>query len=518
MYYSENKINVKFLEQNKKSLNINDVSEVDKYDNILKIVEFAEITKLNDKELKELAKEVKYFAKKFLENDNLKGMFEEFEEKYGVNIKKSELKKYEKYKKNIKETKTKKKQKYNAGEIPIIEAKEIRNKIMSEIFWYRKLKTLRKFKVEEVEQRLKNVGVNRSQYCSLRSIKMFESRKEKNKEFLENSYIKNNGVVLSLAQCTRTEYHRYSEFYTYMQNIELYAEELGFNWCFITLTLQPEWHINPSQGENKWNGKGAKEGNNELTKQWHNIQRRLYNNEIRHFGVRVAEPHMDGTAHAHIMLFYDDTESSFDKIKETVKKYFPIKKISKKGELVEQGKVEKNNGKAKASSYISKYIAKGFEENSVNNNLNVKAWRNTFNIRAFQFFGLKRIITKIRLLRKIDSEIDLVKRAKENDFKFLIKFFNEYDTEEVVKCIKENVVNVYGGISQKITGLEINKEKFITAKNWEKATLDEYEAYEERKDGQLDIVIQAGELKIPLEDREKAINDEVYYQSKYIIT
>lgn len=101
------------------------------------------------------------------------------------------------------------------------------------------------------------------------------------------------------------------------------AQEKQLATGMLTLTLEPEWHPNPSHGQNSWNGASPREAHQSLAQRWQAILRDLDRLNIGISGLRVVEPHKDGCPHWHVWLLY--RPEAEQRILETVMRYFPNK-------------------------------------------------------------------------------------------------------------------------------------------------------------------------------------------------
>lgn len=91
----------------------------------------------------------------------------------------------------------------------------------------------------------------------------------------------------------------------------------------LTLTLEPEWHPNPSHGHNSWSGASPRAAHQSMATRWQSILRDLDRLEVGLSGLRVVEPHKDGCPHWHLWLLY--RPEAEQQILETVMRYFPHK-------------------------------------------------------------------------------------------------------------------------------------------------------------------------------------------------
>ena len=138
---------------------------------------------------------------------------------------------------------------------------------------------------------------------------------------------------LTLEQVAASPRERFAKLYTFVNAIDVLGNDAGLSSAMVTLTLEPEWHPNPSHGQASWNGASPRDAHRSLCYRWQAILRDLHRVGIRLSGLRVAEPHQDGCPHWHIWLLYRPEHES--RILAAVMKYFSgklkIKAPSRKG-------------------------------------------------------------------------------------------------------------------------------------------------------------------------------------------
>lgn len=140
--------------------------------------------------------------------------------------------------------------------------------------------------------------------------------------------------VLTLEQVASSPKSRFAKLYAFVQAMDAIAQEAGLSAGLLTLTLEPEWHPNPSHGESSWNGTSPREGHRSMGRRWQSILRDLDRLGIGLSGLRVVEPHQDACPHWHLWLLYrQEAETA---ILATVMKYFPnrlkVRSPSQRGE------------------------------------------------------------------------------------------------------------------------------------------------------------------------------------------
>jgi hypothetical protein len=139
---------------------------------------------------------------------------------------------------------------------------------------------------------------------------------------------------LSLEKVASGPTERFAKLYAFAKAIDTLGQEACLSSAMVTLTLEPEWHPNPSHGTYCWNKASPREAHQSLCDRWQAILRDLHRVGIRLSGLRVAEPHQDSCPHWHIWLLYRPEHETT--ILTTVMKYFPnklkVRAPSKRGE------------------------------------------------------------------------------------------------------------------------------------------------------------------------------------------
>lgn len=162
------------------------------------------------------------------------------------------------------------------------------------------------------------------------------------------------------------------------------GEEAGLVPVFLTITLPGEWHANPKakRRKGKWNGKSARAARAQLVKDWQTYMRRLRGKVIV-FGLRVIEPHQDGTPHLHAMVWVapDDLPNVY----RTLRRTFGAAPRAKAVRIS-----AKHKNAAKPSSYLLKYILKTMtatDDEDADAKEAHKAWASAVKARRWELIG-----------------------------------------------------------------------------------------------------------------------------------
>lgn len=114
---------------------------------------------------------------------------------------------------------------------------------------------------------------------------------------------------------------RRCELMTRIRGFENICNELGYVGEFYTLTAPSKYHATTKAGyrNSKWSGASPADTQNYLTGIWARIRAKLHREDVRIFGIRVAEPHHDGTPHWHMLMFMLPEDVEY--VRSIVRKY-----------------------------------------------------------------------------------------------------------------------------------------------------------------------------------------------------
>ena len=274
-------------------------------------------------------------------------------------------------------------------------------------FWWRR--QLRNTFARLAEGRLRELGfVSRRAgvYASDETVKRRLEQKKRKRQMLEGLVAVNDlGESFSLAEISDSSNSnpkiRRCEMMARLAGIEEYARANNWAADFYTLTTPSRFHAFFTSGEPNPNFQDLtpRESQEWLSKNWARIRSKLARDGIDAFGVRIAEPHHDGTTHWHLLLFSRSKNRS--NIEKIVRRYMLHDSPEEPGARKHRVKVTPINYKGgSATAYVAKYVSKNIDgagvgpdhEDSdsvscVDNAVRVEAWASTWAIRQFQFFG-----------------------------------------------------------------------------------------------------------------------------------
>lgn len=178
---------------------------------------------------------------------------------------------------------------------------------------------------------------------------------------------------------------------------------------FITLTAPSKYHPTRQvgKGESKtvqlnhgWNDEAfnPKDAQRYLCHIWSLMRTAFKDNDLQVYGLRVVEPHHDGTPHWHMMLFCNPRQRN--QIIEIMRRYALKEDGDERGAARNRFQAKHLN-RGGAAGYIAKYISKNIDGYALDGQLDndtgrplkdtaaaVTAWASTWRIPQFKTVGL----------------------------------------------------------------------------------------------------------------------------------
>ncbi len=219
--------------------------------------------------------------------------------------------------------------------------------------------------------------------------------------------------------------HRYTEMMIRAKAMEATADELGWVGRFITLTCPSRMHarLEKTGAHNpKFDGTTPKQAHDHLQTQWEYIRAAMAPDRrgIEVMGVRVEEPHQDGTPHWHMLVFFRprDERQVMDLIREYYLERFDPEEPGAREHRIKVERLDKSKGGA--AHYLAKYVAKnigGIQEDQQmdlqaeglepgNAMARPQAWARVHGVRQFSFFGTEKITIWRELRRQREAPAD----------------------------------------------------------------------------------------------------------------
>ncbi|WP_225377544.1 replication endonuclease [Klebsiella pneumoniae] len=299
-------------------------------------------------------------------------------------------------------------------------------RMFTESWWRNRLRRVASAWREHLQIAVGNVSKKRHAYASKNCVTDWREQKRRTREFLKGLDLEDeDGNRISLIEkydgSVANPAIRRCELMTRIRGFENICNELGYVGEFYTLTAPSKYHATTKAGyrNSKWNGASPSDTQSYLTGLWARIRAKLHREEIRIFGIRVAEPHHDGTPHWHMLMFM--LPEDVERVGLIIRDYAweedrhelrsdKAKKARFHGEAIEQEK-------GSATGYVAKYISKNIDGYALDGETDdesgellketapaVSAWAARWHIRQFQFIGGAPVTVYRELRRLADTE------------------------------------------------------------------------------------------------------------------
>ncbi|HCC5976361.1 TPA: replication endonuclease [Citrobacter koseri] len=287
-------------------------------------------------------------------------------------------------------------------------------------WWYRKLWQMRCEWREEQLRAVCLVNKKASPYVSYEAVIHKREQRRKSLEFFRSHELVNSeGDTLEMEEVVNASSsnpaHRRNEMMACVKGLELIAEMRGECAVFYTITCPSRFHatLNNGRPNPKWTSATVRQSSDYLVNMFAAFRKAMHKAGLRWYGVRVAEPHHDGTVHWHLLCFMRKKDRK--SITALLRK-FAIREDREelatntgprfKSELI-------NPRKGTPTSYIAKYISKNIDGRGLaqeisketgrslrDNAENVNAWASLHRVQQFRFFGIpgRQAYRELRLL------------------------------------------------------------------------------------------------------------------------
>lgn len=287
-------------------------------------------------------------------------------------------------------------------------------------WWYRKLWQMRCEWREEQLRAVCLVNKKASPYVSYEAVIHKREQRRKSLEFFRSHELVNeDGDTLDMEDVVNASNsnpaHRRNEMMACVKGLELIAEMRGDCAVFYTITCPSRFHatLNNGRPNPKWTSATVRQSSDYLVDTFAAFRKAMHKAGLRWYGVRVAEPHHDGTVHWHLLCFMRKKDRR--SITALLRK-FAIREDREelgtntgprfKSELI-------NPRKGTPTSYIAKYISKNIDGRGLAKEISketgrslrdsaehVSAWASLHRVQQFRFFGIpgRQAYRELRLL------------------------------------------------------------------------------------------------------------------------
>lgn len=327
---------------------------------------------------------------------------------------------------------------------------------------------------------LKKVGKRAENYVSDLTLLHRKHQLNAQNAWIKQTYCQSDSKTIPLIQCIRSPYEKFCEMYALIQGLDKYYTQKGYIAVMVTITLPARFHPNPSFGTNRWDGSSPIAAHASFTENWALCRTALSDAEIDIHGLKVTEAHTDGCPHYHILFFVEP--GKYERLVEIINEYFAHSSSAVDFKLIDRSK-------GSAAGYMLKYLMKNISGTNVGEMLEQSttdrndAFRSTWGIRAFQFFGiLHGKVTLWRELRRLETQPNdeehlaksLWRAARGTRADLFIALLDNKDKKDEIKTIREPVMtgqwtepDTDGEIKPvvkpgRVLGVQINKVDYIT--------------------------------------------------------
>lgn len=291
-------------------------------------------------------------------------------------------------------------------------------RLMCEAWWRRQLRTVCARRAEAVARDIGMVARGRAPYVSDHGFFRWVAASRRNAAFLAQCEAVNDaGQVFGLDELAALSVSnpvvRRAELMVRVRGAEEWAEKSG-GWAaaFLTITCPSSFHARLSAGVDnpRYSGASPREGAEYLAAMWARCRADLARRGLRWWGLRVAEPHQDGTPHWHLLVY-----AAPEHVGELVA-------VVRSHALREAGgepgaaryrfqSVELPVGAA--AGYVAKYVSKNVDGFGVGEDFEagqfasdsaarVRAWASIWGVRQFAWIGAP-AVTVWRELRRVEA-------------------------------------------------------------------------------------------------------------------
>ncbi|WP_084388077.1 replication endonuclease [Kushneria phosphatilytica] len=210
--------------------------------------------------------------------------------------------------------------------------------------------------------------------------------------------------------------HRRAELMLRIRETETEARRLGHIGVFYTLTCPSRFHPVRAKSCTRnpvYDGYSPRDAQRYLTNLWARIRSALAREDIGIYGVRVAEPHHDGTPHWHLLMWMQPDH--VDQVETVMRDYALQDSPDEPGAEANRFQAKLiDYSKGTAAGYVAKYISKNvngqqfveadeYGRDMKSSAPRVEAWAAVWGIRQFQFVGLPSV-TVWREVRRLTEQ------------------------------------------------------------------------------------------------------------------
>ncbi|MEN4040370.1 replication endonuclease [Serratia marcescens] len=338
--------------------------------------------------------------------------------------------------------------KYCKGKLDASSAVASLSRLANAEWWERQLKAQRTRWREALLIAAGEVNLKKYPYASKQAIRDVQARRLANMDYLKGCDLENvaTGERVDLidkvmASISNPEIRR-MELMSTIAGIEKYAASERHVGMFITITTPSKYHptrVVGKEGAEKvqfnhnWDAEAfsPKDGQRYLVRIWSKMRTAFKDNGLSVYGMRVVEPHHDGTPHWHMMLFCERKQRQ-DVI--DIMRRYALKEDGDERGAAKNRFEAKHLNKGGAAGYIAKYIAKNIDGYALDGQIDhdtgrplrdmaaaVTSWASTWRIPQFKAIGIPTMgayrecraacLRHISLAETFDERVEAVRAA-----------------------------------------------------------------------------------------------------------
>lgn len=281
------------------------------------------------------------------------------------------------------------------------------------------------------------VGKNGRAYINDSLLDYYKRDFEDQERYLEQFRLVNkDGKITKLTSLETKQKRKLAQLLNLSDCMNLMAQDKGFVFSFVTLTLPGSYHPSPAKGANTFNGVRPSVAHKNLHHYWKLIRARLAKAGLKakedYFGIEVSEAHKDSCLHLHCLVYTSkENQTVLENIVCDVanKSHEYVKFDFKKEDKNFKGK----NGKsANGASYIFKYLTKTNASIADDTAIKNIALRWLYSARGYNFFGMDSSLSKFEFVCQNRENYknafcaELNKCLKDFDYYTFINKFSEF--------------------------------------------------------------------------------------------
>lgn len=286
-------------------------------------------------------------------------------------------------------------------------------RLMCRVWWTRAARVMLGRGIEADAIDAGRVHRHAALYVSARNFERARQAAKRNAQMLRDTdAVSDDGDRVNLAQLARgslsNPWVRFCELMVRIKGLDKWSSWHGHVGLFVTWTLPSRYHArHAASGEpnERHDGSRPRDGQAALCELWARARAQLAKWQQRVFGLRVAEPHHDGTPHWHLMIWCAPHVE--DRVSELMRRLALEDSPDEPGAATARCKIERIDSERGAAGYLAKYVAKATNGGNLAETIErgadgerralpgepsekakrARAWASLHGIRQFQFFG-----------------------------------------------------------------------------------------------------------------------------------